>query len=58
VAVDAFLARRIRFDQIHDVNLATLSAVPASNPGSLEDLLELDARARASAAGRIGRLQA
>jgi 1-deoxy-D-xylulose-5-phosphate reductoisomerase len=58
VAVDAFLSRRIRFDQIHDVNLATLSAVPASNPGSLDELLALDARARAAAGERIGRLNA
>jgi len=57
-AVDAFLARKIRFDEIHAVNLATLSAVSASNPGSLDDLLELDARARAAAAAQITRLAA
>lgn len=57
-AVEAFLARRIRFDQIHQVNLATLEAVPASNPGSLEDLLDLDTRSRAAAATQIGRLAA
>ena len=51
VAVAAFLERRIRFDQIHAVNLATLSAVLPSNPATLEDLLALDARARASAEG-------
>ena len=33
VAVAAFLDRRIRFDQIHGVNVATLEAVTASNPG-------------------------
>ena len=49
VAVAAFLDRRIRFDQIHAVNLATLSAVLPSNPASLEALLELDALARESA---------
>ena len=53
VAVEAFLGRRIRFDQIHEVNLATLSAVQASKPGSLDDLLELDARARAAATAQI-----
>jgi 1-deoxy-D-xylulose-5-phosphate reductoisomerase len=58
VAVEAFLARRIRFDQVHDVNLATLSEVAASNPASLDDLLALDARARAAANGSIGRLTA
>ena len=51
VAVAAFLERRIRFDQIHAVNLATLSAVLPSNPASLEDLLALDALARESAQG-------
>jgi 1-deoxy-D-xylulose-5-phosphate reductoisomerase len=54
VAVEAFLARRIRFDQIHEVNLATLSTVQASKPASLDDLLELDARARAAATAQIG----
>ena len=51
VAVAAFLERRIRFDQIHAVNLATLSAVLPSNPASLEELLALDALARESAEG-------
>jgi 1-deoxy-D-xylulose-5-phosphate reductoisomerase len=56
VAVAAFLASRIRFDQIHEVNLATLEAVPSSNPQSLEDLLALDARSREAAQSAIGRL--
>jgi 1-deoxy-D-xylulose-5-phosphate reductoisomerase len=55
-AVAAFLDRRIRFDEIHRVNLATLSAVAASKPESLDDLLALDARARAAAGAEIGRL--
>ncbi len=49
VAVAAFLERRIRFDQIHALNLETLSAVSLSNPDSLADLLALDADARAVA---------
>ncbi len=49
VAVASFLAGRIRFDQIHSVNLETLSAVKTSPPGALEDLLALDALARAAA---------
>lgn len=49
VAVAAFLEGRIRFDQIHSVNLATLASVQPSNPGSLEDLLALDAQSRDSA---------
>jgi 1-deoxy-D-xylulose-5-phosphate reductoisomerase len=55
-AVAAFLDRRIRFDEIHRVNLATLSAVAASKPGSLDDLLALDAQARAAAGAEIARL--
>lgn len=49
VAVAAFLERRIRFDQIHAVNLQTLAAVAPAAPGSLEDLLALDAQSRAAA---------
>ena len=49
VAVAAFLERRIRFDQIHALNVETLTAVPSSKPDSLAALLELDARARSSA---------
>jgi 1-deoxy-D-xylulose-5-phosphate reductoisomerase len=56
VAVAAFLDRRIRFDQIHQVNLATLSAVCPSKPGSLEDLLGLDAQSREAANTAIGKL--
>jgi len=57
-AVAAFLDRRIRFDQIHAVNLATLTAVAPSNPQSLEELLELDRRSREAAASTIDRLAA
>jgi len=56
VAVASFLDRRIRFDQIHGVNLATLEAVAVSNPQSLEELLALDARARESAQQTIASL--
>jgi 1-deoxy-D-xylulose-5-phosphate reductoisomerase len=55
VAVEAFLARRIRFDQIHAVNLATLSAVAPSKPQALADLLALDALARERAGGEVAR---
>ena len=50
VAVAAFLERRIRFDEIHAVNLRTLEAISPAVPGSLEDLLALDAQSRAVAA--------
>ena len=56
VAVAAFLERRIRFDQIHVLNLETLSAVTPSNPDSLGDLLALDATARATAQRIVARL--
>jgi 1-deoxy-D-xylulose-5-phosphate reductoisomerase len=56
VAVAAFLERRIRFDQIHSVNLATLAAVLPSSPQSLEDLLALDAQARRAAEQATGAL--
>jgi 1-deoxy-D-xylulose-5-phosphate reductoisomerase len=54
--VAAFLERRIRFDQIHQVNVETLEAVTVSKPESLEDLLGLDAHARESAERLILRL--
>jgi 1-deoxy-D-xylulose-5-phosphate reductoisomerase len=49
VAVEAFLDGRLRFDRIHAVNLETLERVTPSNPGSLADLLALDASARRAA---------
>ena len=58
VAVAAFLDGRIRFDQIHGVNLDTLAAISPTPPGSLEDLLALDAQSRRAAenvAQRLGR---
>ena len=56
VAVAAFLDRRIRFDQIHAINLATLAAVSPSKPQTLEDLLALDAESRAVAQQTASRL--
>jgi len=55
VAVQAFLDRRIRFDQIHAVNLQTLEAVPAGSADSLEALLGLDALARRQAEAAVVR---
>ncbi len=49
VAVEAFLNHRIRFDQIHTVNLETLAKVLPSKPHNLGDLLEIDAASRAAA---------
>ncbi len=56
VAVGAFLERRIRFDQIHQVNHATLERVQPSKPESLADLLALDAQTRAAANQCIAQL--
>jgi 1-deoxy-D-xylulose-5-phosphate reductoisomerase len=56
VAVAAFLERRVRFDQIHSVNLATLEALVPSKPATLQDLLALDAQARRTAEQAIRKL--
>jgi 1-deoxy-D-xylulose-5-phosphate reductoisomerase len=51
VAVAAFLAHQVRFTDIHRINAATVAAlVPGpADAASLDDLLALDARARAHA---------
>lgn len=49
VAVAAFLERRLSFDRIHAVNLQTLETVQPDAVTSVEDLMELDARAREQA---------
>jgi 1-deoxy-D-xylulose-5-phosphate reductoisomerase len=49
VAVAAFLEQRLRFDQIHAVNRATLDSLQPSNPRSLDDLLALDSLGRQAA---------
>ena len=56
VAVEAFLLGKIRFDQIHAVNLDTLESVVTIAPQSLEDLLALDARSREKAKDMVRRL--
>ena len=55
-AVAAFLEKKIRFDQIHHINLETLSAVSTQPPESLQDLLALDEQCRRAASAVIGRL--
>jgi 1-deoxy-D-xylulose-5-phosphate reductoisomerase len=57
IAVEAFLDRRLRFDQIHAVNAETLAriAVPADATASVAGLLDLDASARCLAAELVGR---
>ncbi len=58
IAVEAFLNKQIRFDQIHQVNTETLSKVQPPAPQSLADLLALDAQSRtiASAAALACRI--
>ena len=56
-AVAAFLDRRIRFDQIHSVNLATLAAIAPSKPETLQDLLAIDAHSRAAAQQALARMR-
>ena len=56
MAVEAFLSRRIRFDQIHAVNIETLSAFSPAPPRSLEDLLALDKQSRSTAQRVISRI--
>lgn len=49
VAVAAFLEQRIRFDQIHSVNQATLEQLTPSHVVCIEDLLATDVEARSVA---------
>mgnify|MGYP006368656513 CR=1 FL=1 len=56
VAVEAFLNKRIRFDQIHELNRATLDSLQCSPPECLDDLLALDARSRQEAERNLTRL--
>lgn len=49
VAVQAFLDGRLRFDQIHHLNLEMLEQVLPQNPVNLGDLIELDRRTRDAA---------
>jgi 1-deoxy-D-xylulose-5-phosphate reductoisomerase len=53
MAVAAFLERQIRFDQIHDVNRASLDRLVFETPCDLSQLLELDAQARRCAQSTI-----
>jgi 1-deoxy-D-xylulose-5-phosphate reductoisomerase len=60
VAVAAFLAGTIRFDQIHSVNAHTLDGITPSLDAcrSIEGLLSLDASARRAAEQQVSRLRA
>ena len=56
-AVDMFLKKQIRFDHIHQVNLATLERIRPMRPQCLEDLLDIDAQARDAALAIAANLQ-
>mgnify|MGYP000341867257 FL=1 len=53
IAVEAFLNRQIRFDQIHQVNMTTLEKVVPQSPQNLADLLHLDSISRKQAADAV-----
>ena len=57
VAVEAFLNRQIRFDQIHQVNEDTLVRMRCDRPQNLVDLLELDRQSRLLAREVVARLK-
>jgi 1-deoxy-D-xylulose-5-phosphate reductoisomerase len=46
VGVESFLNGKIRFDQIHTVNVETLQRLDFSSPQSLESLIDIDQHAR------------
>jgi 1-deoxy-D-xylulose-5-phosphate reductoisomerase len=58
VAVAAFLAGQIRFDQIHAINLETLARFVPTAPVSLEDLLAIDQEARSRSGSLISSMRA
>ena len=53
IAVEAFLNKQIRFDQIHHVNTETLAKVTPQSPQTLQDLLHLDAKSRRQASQAV-----
>jgi 1-deoxy-D-xylulose-5-phosphate reductoisomerase len=58
VAVAAFLAGQIRFDQIHRVNREALDSVRLSAVSGIEDLLRIDQQTRDTAQQLVKRLEA
>ena len=54
VAVEAFLARKIRFPQIWEIVARTMEACPHANHPDLAKLLEADRDARAAASRLVG----
>ena len=56
VAVAAFLAGKIRFDQIHHVNRSSLDACNVTDIHGIDDLLVLDQETRAVATAHVQRI--
>jgi 1-deoxy-D-xylulose-5-phosphate reductoisomerase len=50
VAVEAFLSERVRWSEIYQVVAATMDRYDASSPMSIDEVIELDQRARSVAA--------
>jgi 1-deoxy-D-xylulose-5-phosphate reductoisomerase len=53
IAVEAFLAGRLRFDRIHEINARCLDQVVPDDVTSIEALLALDGRTREHARGLL-----
>jgi len=58
IAVEAFLNRQIRFDEIHVVNRSTLDQLSCPAPKDLADLMALDRQGREMARSIVLRLSA
>ncbi|MBK6592642.1 MAG: 1-deoxy-D-xylulose-5-phosphate reductoisomerase [Burkholderiales bacterium] len=58
VAVEAFLQRKIRFDQIHHVNTEVLECIRPVAPETLDDLLEIDRQSRQAAENAVSQRRA
>lgn len=56
VAVESFLAGRLRFTRIPEVIRTTLESVPTGPAGDLASVLDADARARAAASSTVARI--
>ena len=57
VAVAAFLERRIRFDQIYEINAETLQQTQFASPDTLQALMALDGESRTRASALVRRRQ-
>jgi 1-deoxy-D-xylulose-5-phosphate reductoisomerase len=56
IAVDAFLNKKIRFDQIADLIEMTLGKIEIKNAIEIDEIIEIDARSRVYSQEMIGKL--